>query len=263
MPNDVSHHDETPLMDDAGFFGHAQPSLSALEAYMLKTVPFEEYLLFQRRMVYEVASEPSRVILVMCDHPAGITIGRQGSRAHIHYDNEELRRRRWPVRWVGRGGGCLFHAPGQLSIYPILSLERFGLSVGGYLDRLHKMLVAVADDYFIAAKVVVGRTGVWVGDRLLGHVGVNVRGGVTSFGLTLNLGMDLEPFRKIRCAGGDAPMMTSLERERRGGIRPGAVRERVLERFAEQFPVSRVTVFHDHPELSRASTNHAAIAASS
>jgi hypothetical protein len=45
--------------------------------------------------------------------------------------------------------------------------------------------------------------------------------------------------------------MTSLERERRGPVRPGMVRERVVEHFARAFGFARTSVFSEHPSLKR------------
>src|SRR6516165_4470029 len=120
---------------------------SAFQVYLLGTVDFETALALQRRLVYEVAGDRARAALVLCEHPPLITVGRQGSRAHLLCDPDELRARQWSVRWVNRGGGCLLHAPGQLAIYPVLALDRLRLSIPDYLDRLHAALVALAADF--------------------------------------------------------------------------------------------------------------------
>jgi hypothetical protein len=45
--------------------------------------------------------------------------------------------------------------------------------------------------------------------------------------------------------------MTSLVRERRGGIRPALVRQRLIEHFTAVFPCDRTSVFFHHPLLGR------------
>jgi hypothetical protein len=45
--------------------------------------------------------------------------------------------------------------------------------------------------------------------------------------------------------------MTSLERERRGAVRMGLVRERLLEHYARFFGAGRTSLFTDHPLLAR------------
>jgi lipoyl(octanoyl) transferase len=224
---------------------------SALQVYLLGTVDFETTLALQRRLVYEVAGERARAALILCEHPPLITVGRQGSRAHILCDADELRARQWQVRWVNRGGGCLLHAPGQLAIYPVLALDQFRLSLPDYLDRLHAALLATAADCSITATTRAGHSGIWAGGRLLAAVGIAVRDWVTYYGAALNVNPALTPFRLVRCAGPDGGPMTSLERQRRGPVRPTLVRERFVEHFAARFAFARTTFFSDHPSLGR------------
>src|SRR5439155_25308348 len=98
-----------------------------------------------------------------------------------------LRSRRWRVRWVNRGGGCLLHLPGQLAIYPILPLHQLGLGVPAYLERLHDAVSAVLDDFSVRSEARAGQVGVWAGGRLLAAVGVAVRDWVTYYGAALNI----------------------------------------------------------------------------
>src|SRR3954469_12857549 len=105
----------------------------ALEAYLLGCVEFEPLLGLQRRLVYEVSGERSRGVLILCELPHQVSVGRDGSRAHILYEPHELWSRGWPVRWVNRGGGCVLHAPGQLQIVHVVALDAIGMDVPAYL----------------------------------------------------------------------------------------------------------------------------------
>jgi lipoyl(octanoyl) transferase len=222
-----------------------------LQAYLLGMVPFEEALTLQRRLVFEVSGARDHAALILCEHPPCITVGRQGSTSHILLDTRELRARRWPVRWVNRGGGCMLHLPGQLAIYPILPLDRLGLSLQQYLDRLQQVLHSVVADLELAGDLRPGWPGIWVGGRLLAGVGIAVRDWVAYYGAWLNLNPPLVPFRHVRCAGQGEGPMTSLERELRRPVRPALVRERLLDHLAARFPLSRVSLFSDHPSLRR------------
>jgi lipoyl(octanoyl) transferase len=231
--------------------GLAPRAADALQVYLLGSVDFEAALAFQRRLVYQVSGDRRGAALILCEHPPLITVGRQGSRAHLLCEPEELRARRWRVRWVNRGGGCLLHLPGQLAVYPVLALDRLGLGLQEYLDRLQAVVVATLDDFSVRGETRPGQPGVWVGDRLIAGLGVAVRDWVAYYGLALNVHPDLEPFRRVRCGGPDAEPMTSLERERRGPLRPSLVRQRLLEHFAARFGFARTALFFDHPSLSR------------
>jgi lipoyl(octanoyl) transferase len=175
-----------------------------------------------------------------------ITIGRQGSRRHILCEPDDLHARQWRVRWVNRGGGCWLHLPGQLAIYPIVPLDRFGLSVPEYVQALGEVICRVLDDFSVRINVRPGEEGVWAGSRLLAGIGVAVKDWVTYYGACFNLHPALDLFRLVRAHPGAPLPMTSLERERRGPVRPAMVRERFVEHFQERFRIPRLALFSDH-----------------
>ena len=222
---------------------------AALQVYLLGMLDFESALRFQRRLQYDVSGDRSQAVLVVCEHAPLITVGRQGSRAHILCGPEEMRARQWSVRWINRGGGCLLHAPGQLAIYPILPLDRLGLSIPAYLDRLHDVVRTLLADFNVDSQTRTTRPGVWVGPRPVAGVGVAVRDWVSYFGAWINVNADLEPFRWLRWGGTADEAMTSLVRERRGPVHMALVRERLVEHVRDAFGFTRLALFSDHPAL--------------
>jgi lipoyl(octanoyl) transferase len=227
------------------------PDGLALQAYLLGTLDFETALRLQRRLVYEVSGDRSHARLILCEHAPLITMGRQGSFTHLLCEPAELHARRWQVRWVNRGGGCLLHVPGQLAIYPILPLDRLGLGLQDYLGRLQRVILDVLGDFMLGGETRPGKPGVWARDRLLAGVGVAVRDWVAYFGVYLNVNPALGAFRMVRSGEAGEGPMTSLERERHGPVRPALVRQRLLEHFAARFGFARTVLFSDHPSLSR------------
>jgi lipoyl(octanoyl) transferase len=228
-----------------------------MRVYLLGSVDFEAMLRLQRRLVYEVAGDRSASALILCEHPPIITVGRDGSRAHIRYEPKELATRGWPIRWVNRGGGCLFHSAGQIAAYFLVALDRQKLDLQAYLDRLHGVVLDTLAAYDLTGETHTDRAGVYVGGRLIAHVGVAVRDWITYYGLTLNVSPDLEPFRRVLTGDPDEPPMTSIERERRSQVRIAAVRQQLVESFASRFGFERISPFHFHPALSIPVASHA------
>ncbi len=222
---------------------------SVLSIYLLGTVEFSALQALQRRLVEQTRQRRRGAALLLCEHPPLLTVGRHGRPGQIHFDPEVLAARRWPVRWVNRGGGCWLHLPGQLAIYPILALEQFDLGLEAYRERLQQVLIDLLDDFAVPARMRPGQAGVWVDPRPVACVGLAVHDWVVYYGGVFNLNADLVPFRWVECGSpGDEPM-TSLVRERRGPVRPGLVRERLLEHFQKAFPFERVSLFFSHPLL--------------
>jgi lipoyl(octanoyl) transferase len=230
------------------------PRLPAVQAYLLGTLDLDTVQAFQRRLVYEASGDPAASAVVLCDHPPGITIGREGSRAHVRLTPRELTARRWPVQWVARGGGVVLHAPGQVACYPVLPLHHLGLTPAAYVRRLTGVVADLLAGFGVAAET--GDGTVRVRGRRVAHVGVAVRNWVTSFGLVVNVTPDLELFRDVDCDGDPAPM-TSLQRECPTPVRVPSVRQRLLDLIAERFGIGRLAVFHHHPTFLPKPTRHA------
>ena len=216
--------------------------MNALEVYLFDRLRFDDLLIWQRRTVYEISGARDRAVLLLCEHEPLITVGREGSRADIRFDGEELRQRNWSVRWVNRGGGCLLHLPGQLAIYPVFPLDRLGLDMPSYLEQLRQVMRDVVTDANIRSATC-DPNGVTVAGRPIAQLGVAVRNWVSYFGAALNVNPDLEPFRRIHCGGVGTPM-TSIERERRLAINPELVQQRVVEHIQTRFGFDRVIVRH-------------------
>src|SRR5260370_25053033 len=172
-----------------------------LQVYLLGLVDFEAALAWQGRLAYEVSGRRRTAALVLWEHPPLVTVGRQGSWRQILCEPTELKARRWPVRWVNRGSGCVLHLPGQLGIYPILALDHLGLDLHSYLERLQPVLIALLDDFSILARTHPGNRGIWVRARPIADLGVAVRDWVAYYGAVLNVNPDLEAFRLVRTEG--------------------------------------------------------------
>ena len=227
-----------------------------LSAYLLGGLALDALLALQRRLVYDVSGDRDAAALVLCDHDTGVTVGREGSTAHVRPNPDELAARGWPVNWVARGGGALLHVPGQVACYPVFALDALNLTVGRYVSELVAVACDLCRAFGVEAAPDPDRPGVRANGRRVAHVGVAVRGNVTSFGLVVNATPDLAPFRDVRCDGDPLPM-TSLARESAHRVRVTTVRQLVLELIVKRFGFDRVSIFHTHPAALPRPTRHA------
>jgi lipoyl(octanoyl) transferase len=224
------------------------PRPAAVEAHLLGLVGFDEALALQQRLVYESSGRgDGRITLLVCEHPLKITVGRQGSRSHIHLDRHELVSRQIDVRWVNRGGGCLVHAPGQLAVYPIVPLESRSLSVGDYLHCLQHGLAEALTDVDGQAQPRPGRFGLWARGGQVVAVAAAVKSWVTYYGAYINVSPALYPFRWVQTDPLEQTPMTSLAADRRRAVRMSGVREAVVRRLSAAFGCDRYHIFTGHP----------------
>ncbi len=118
---------------------------------------------------------------------------------------------------IERGGDLTWHGPGQLVVYPILSLGGTG-RLGAHLGRDVEKYVRFLEEWWIRALAREGvrvhrdsaGSGVWSGKLKLASVGVAVRKWVTYHGLAMNVVNDLMPFRDFSPCGFGGEVMTRI-----------------------------------------------------
>ena len=128
-------------------------------------------------------------VLVLVEHEPVITLGPRTDAAAEVPDREALQARGIDVVETSRGGRATYHGPGQLVAYPIVDLTRLGRDLRGYVATLQDAVVATLAAFGVEAAPREGRefVGVWVGERKIASIGVQVSGWITSHGVALNL----------------------------------------------------------------------------
>lgn len=233
---------------------NAEERIPALQFHFLGSVSYEECWALQRRLVKAARPEHSAdIVVLLCEHPTLITIGRRGSRGHIAATDEELQRRELTVRWEARGGGCVMHAPGQLAIYPLLSLVGCRWSVGDYARRLRHGVSQTLQELNLTVCDIPGTWGLAGRTGPLATMGVSVRGGMTSLGMWLNVQPQLADFKLVSVlppsAAAMRPTMSSLAAERQGNITMPRVRATLVSCLSEALERPRYYLHTGHPGL--------------
>jgi lipoyl(octanoyl) transferase len=146
--------------------------------------------------------------LLVCEHEPVITVGRAG-------DPDSLGRQRFPVISVERGGQATYHGPGQVVVYPIVSMAPAARDMHRWMAALEQACIDAMAAFGLKCGRRDGATGVWVGggERKLVSIGVAARRWVSWHGLALNHSPDLAHFGAFRPCGFEATVMTSMERE--------------------------------------------------
>jgi len=185
----------------------------------LGRVGYRDAHALQKRLVDERAADRIPDQLLLLEHPAVLTLGRQSDPAHILASPPELAARAIDVIRVERGGEVTYHGPGQLVAYPIVSLSRRGMLVRPFVRALESALVETCSALGVRADRRDGHPGCWCdGDgpapRKIGALGLRVERGVTYHGIALNVTVDLADFELIDPCGMPGVRSTSIAAER-------------------------------------------------
>jgi lipoyl(octanoyl) transferase len=223
----------------------------------LGRVSYDEGLRIQAEVAALLGEGRLRNVLLLLEHPAVLTLGRNAKRANILASAELLERRGIAVHATNRGGDVTYHGPGQLVGYPIFDLHSMRNSSGrrmgpvDFVRQLEEALIRLCGSFGVRAGRIAGLTGVWcpVADGLpapaceaapeakIAAIGIHVARGITSHGFAFNVTTNLDDFSLIvPCGIADHPV-TSLEKQiqRRQGAHALPSFEAIAHRTALQF----------------------------
>ncbi len=202
----------------------------------LGLIAYSEAYQMQKEHVEHVLNGQEQILL-LCEHPAVLTLGRLTNEAHMFLSESELKTRGVDVQRIDRGGDITLHAPGQLVVYPILNLNNFGKDLHLYLRQLEEVAIDLLKDFDIVAHRFSSRTGVWVEERKIVSIGIGVRKWISFHGLALNVTTDLSLFSLIRPCGLDVSM-TSLAQIKGSFVDMEDVKNKMVNHFCKNFKLN-------------------------
>lgn len=172
-------------------------SLSYSEILNLQTSEFEKRIECRKNGI----PLPEDVVFFV-EHRPVYTIGKHGDPSHLLLSKERLESLGTEYVEIGRGGDITYHGPGQLTVYPILDLQRYRLGIKEYVSILEETVIRTIKDYGIAGERIEGRTGVWIdrgraSERKICAIGIKCSRYVSMHGFALNVGPDLHGFAGI------------------------------------------------------------------
>lgn len=190
-----------------------------IAARWLGRIDYREAHALQKRLVVERSEGRIGDQLLLLEHPAVLTLGRNSNPDHILVPADALRARGVEVIEVERGGEVTYHGPGQLVAYPIVALASRGLMIRPFVRCLEAALVATCAAHGVAAERRDGHPGCWCeadgpAPRKIGALGLRIERGVTYHGIALNVTVDLTEFALIDPCGMPDVVSTSIAAER-------------------------------------------------
>lgn len=142
--------------------------------------------------------------LWLLEHPIVFTQGYNSKPEHLKFPGDI------PVIQTDRGGQVTYHAPGQIIAYVLLDLQRRGWGVRQLVSALEQSISSLLASYGITGETRRDAPGVYVNGAKIAALGLRVRHGCCYHGLSLNVAMNLEPFKRINPCGYEEMKVTQL-----------------------------------------------------
>jgi lipoyl(octanoyl) transferase len=200
---------------------------------------YAEAYALQKRLVAARKAGAIEDVLLLCEHPHVITLGRSGKRENLLASESVLRQKGVEFHSSDRGGDITYHGPGQIVGYPILNLGAIRRDVVWYVRTLEEAMIRATAEFGIIAIRVTGKTGIWVKngntEEKLAAIGVHISRWITSHGFAYNVSTDLRHFDLIVPCGIANRKATSLEKLLGRSVEEKEVAPRIAKHLGQLF----------------------------
>ena len=146
--------------------------------------------------------------LWIVEHKSVFTEGIRDSAKHLLCNPDNIL-----LLKTDRGGQITYHGCGQIIIYCLVDIQRLKLSVKTFVHLIEKSIISLLAEYHITANRKEGMPGVYVNCGKIAALGLKIAAGCSYHGLSLNVAMDLTPFRYINPCGNKNLMATQMQDE--------------------------------------------------
>jgi lipoyl(octanoyl) transferase len=214
-------------------------NMSACAIIDLGLIGYAEALELQKRVVAARKAGAIEDVLLFCEHPHVITLGRSGNRSNLLASEKILRQKGVEYFETTRGGDITYHGPGQIVGYPILNLGAIRRDVVWYVRSLEEVMIRATVELGIEARREAGKTGIWIaeagGQEKLAAIGVHISRWVTSHGFAYNVATDLRYFELIVPCGIADRKATSLEKVLGRSLAPSEIKPLLAKHLGQVF----------------------------
>lgn len=201
-------------------------------------IEYGEALLRQKQLVDEIQQNRNKNVLVLCQHPSVITIGRNGGANNIICHRGLLEKLGIAVHETNRGGDVTLHNPGQIVGYPIFNLSALKEDLHWFLRKVEECIIQAIGMFGLNGERVNGLTGVWLdGKRKICAIGLHCSRWVTSHGFALNVENDITQFDYIIPCGIIDKAVTSMKLELQKDVNMILVENTISEIFSKKFNI--------------------------
>lgn len=174
--------------------------------------PYQEIWALQKQLQSELIAGTGKQTVILCEHPAVITLGTSADAENVLAKEETLKDRGIEVVKIERGGDVTYHGPGQLVVYPILNLNNYRRDVDWYLRLLEGVIIDTMAEFGVSGIRISGKTGVWTSPtEKIASIGVRFSRWCSMHGLSLNVTTTQDGFDLINPCGFKDIKMSSLK----------------------------------------------------
>lgn len=165
--------------------------------------------------------------LWVLQHPTVYTAG-LATKCKCAHDGTELIK-------VNRRGSTSLHSPGQLACYVNIDMRRRGIGPTQIIEWVEDVTIDILNQYGIQGSRYEGIPGIFVNNKKIMNIGLEIREKKTSFGFALNVSNDLSLFNNIDLCGYKELRVTNMKNEYGNTIPVRDVANKIIKSFVDKF----------------------------
>ncbi len=162
-----------------------------------------------------MAIQHAEAYLLGFEHEPVISLGIRGTlEADVNGNSKEIENsilNKFLIQKSDRGGQATIHHPGQLVVYPIVSLKNIQFTLQQYVDFLLKVSQIFLAEYGIEACCRADAPGLYTKRGKILSIGLRNQNGVIRHGIAINVNNDLSEFQFIRACGVQNASMDQMQ----------------------------------------------------
>jgi len=174
---------------------------------------YQSILTLQENTLQDLLSGTGKDTIFITEHQPVITLGARDIANKLTKDINTIKQAGIEVFQTRRGGGTTAHNPGQLVIYPIINLKKYSLGVSDFVHLLENIGIELLGELGINCSTKKGFPGLWIEERKIASIGVQIKKWITCHGIAININNDLSIFDLIVPCGLENVKMTSAQIE--------------------------------------------------
>ena len=118
-----------------------------------------------------------------------------------------------PVITTDRGGQITYHAPGQLLVYILFDLKRRSAKIREFIHDFETIMLNTVRYYSEEAILNKSEPGIFIKNKKIVSFGLKFSKGHSYHGASINVSMNMAPWKKINICGKKNQQVTDLEQE--------------------------------------------------
>ncbi len=178
--------------------------MNNLEFSFLGRMNYDQAQILQNDLAILVKKTKTTAIIGL-EHPAVIT---RGYRLRA---SDEFSKGNMSVVQSSRGGMLTIHSEGQLVIYPIVNLREHQWGVKEYVLKLLETTQYLLNQFGIESFIDDQAVGLFTERGKIAFCGIQVKNGITTHGISLNVRNDLNLFKNIESCGVQKAQLDRLQ----------------------------------------------------